>query len=157
VGGGGCAGKWVHHSQTKSLRAKKINELSHLSIDGDVSLDGQVVSMNDTFRYLRSMLQSEEEIDEDVSHKIRAGWVKWRQISGVLCDKNVPNKLKGKFYRTAIRPAMMYDAEYWATKGQHVQKMSIAEMRMLRWICGHTKKDRIRNNDIRDKLGVAPI
>jgi hypothetical protein len=30
-------------------------------------------------------------------------------------------------------------------------------MRMLRWICGHTRKDRIRNNDIRDKLGVAPI
>jgi hypothetical protein len=34
---------------------------------------------------------------------------------------------------------------------------SVAEMRMLRWICGHTRKDRIRNDDIRDKLGVAPI
>jgi hypothetical protein len=30
-------------------------------------------------------------------------------------------------------------------------------MRMLRWICGHTRKDRIRNDDIRDKLRVAPI
>jgi hypothetical protein len=30
-------------------------------------------------------------------------------------------------------------------------------MRMLHWICGHTRKDRIRNDDIRDKLGVAPI
>jgi hypothetical protein len=66
--------------------------------DGDVSLDGRIVPMNDTFRYLRSMLQSEGEIDEDVSHIIRAGWVKWRQTSGVLCDKKVPNKLKGKFY-----------------------------------------------------------
>jgi hypothetical protein len=35
--------------------------------------------------------------------------------------------------------------------------MSVAEIRMLRWICGHTRKDRIRNDDIRDKLGVAPI
>jgi hypothetical protein len=35
--------------------------------------------------------------------------------------------------------------------------MSVAEMRMLRWICGHTRKDRIRNDDIRDKLGVVPI
>jgi hypothetical protein len=42
------------------------------SDDGDVSLDGQVVSMNDTFRYLRSILQSEKEIDENVSHRIRA-------------------------------------------------------------------------------------
>jgi hypothetical protein len=40
--------------------------------DGDVSLDGRVVPINDTFRYLRSILQSEGEIDEDVSHRIRA-------------------------------------------------------------------------------------
>jgi hypothetical protein len=51
----------------------------------------------------------------------------------------------------------MYVTECWATKGQHVQKISVAEMRMLRWICGHTRKDRIRNDDIRDKLRVAPI
>jgi hypothetical protein len=48
-------------------------------------------------------------MDENVSHRIRAGWVKWIQASGVLCDKKVPNKLKDKFYRTAIRLAMMYD------------------------------------------------
>jgi hypothetical protein len=123
------------------------------SDDGDVSLDGRVVHMNDTFRYLGSMLQSEGEINENVSHRIRAGWVKWRQTSCVLCDKKVPNKLKDKFYRTAIRPAMMYDAKCWATKGQHVQKMSVAEMRMLRWICGHIRKYRIRNDNIKDKLG----
>jgi hypothetical protein len=43
------------------------------SDDGDVSLDGRVVHMNDTFRYLRSILQSEGEINENVSHRIRAG------------------------------------------------------------------------------------
>jgi hypothetical protein len=35
--------------------------------------------------------------------------------------------------------------------------MSVAEIQILRWICGHTKRDRIRNDDIRDKFGVAPI
>jgi hypothetical protein len=99
--------------------------------------------MKDTFRYFGSMLQSEGKIDEDVSHRIRAGWIKWRQTFGVLCDKKFPNKLKDKFYRTAIRPVMMYGAECWATKGQHVKEMSVAEIRMLRWICGHTRKDRI--------------
>jgi hypothetical protein len=28
---------------------------------------------------------------------------------------------------------------------------------MLRWICGHTRLDRARNDDIRDWLGVASI
>ncbi|XP_070014509.1 uncharacterized protein [Nicotiana sylvestris] len=35
--------------------------------------------------------------------------------------------------------------------------MKVAEMRMLRWMCGHTKLDKIRNDDIRRKVGVAPM
>ena len=83
----------------------------------EVSLDGQVVPRKDTFRYLGSMLQEDGGIDEDVNHRIKAGWMKWRQASGILCDKRVPQKLKGKFYRTAVRPAMLYGAECWLTKG----------------------------------------
>jgi hypothetical protein len=40
--------------------------------EGDVSLDGQVVSKKDTFRYL----QKDEDIDKDVRHRISAGWLK---------------------------------------------------------------------------------
>jgi mannitol/fructose-specific phosphotransferase system IIA component (Ntr-type) len=42
----------------------------------DVRLDGQVVSKKDTFRYLGSMLQKDGYIDEDVSHRNKAGWLK---------------------------------------------------------------------------------
>ncbi|KAM3260777.1 hypothetical protein ACQJBY_051812 [Aegilops geniculata] len=83
--------------------------------------------------------------------------MKWRQASGILCDNRVPQKLKGKFYRTTIQPAMLYGAECWPTKRQHVQQLGVAEMRILRWSCGHTRKDRVRNDDIRDRAGVAPI
>jgi hypothetical protein len=30
-------------------------------------------------------------------------------------------------------------------------------MRMLRWMCGHTRKDPVRNDDIQDRVRVAPI
>ncbi|PVH39300.1 hypothetical protein PAHAL_5G473800 [Panicum hallii] len=93
--------------------------------DGDVNLEGQVVAKKDIFRYLGSMLQKDGDIDEDVRHRISAGWLKWRQASGVLCDKKVPQRLK--------------------------------EMRMLRWFCGYTRRDRVRNEEIRDRVGVAPI
>jgi hypothetical protein len=109
--------------------------------EGDVRLDGQVVPKKNNFRYLGSMLQKNGDIDEDVSHRIKAGWLKWRQASGVLCNSRVPLKLKGKFYRTAIRPVMLYGAEYWPTRRRHVQQLSLAEMRMLRWICSHTRRD----------------
>jgi hypothetical protein len=41
----------------------------------DISLDGQIVSMNDTFWYLTPMLQSNRGIDEDTSHRLKVGWV----------------------------------------------------------------------------------
>ncbi|KAG2609769.1 hypothetical protein PVAP13_4KG087333 [Panicum virgatum] len=52
---------------------------------------------------------------------------------------------------------MLYGAECWPTKRRHVQQLSVAEMRMLRWFCGHTRRDRVRNEVIRDRVGVAPI
>ncbi|RZB80334.1 putative 2-carboxy-D-arabinitol-1-phosphatase [Glycine soja] len=101
--------------------------------------------------------QDDGEIEGDVNHRIQAGWMKWRKASGVLCDAKVPIKLKGKFYRTAVRPAILYGTECWAVKSQHETKVGVAEMRMLRWMCGKTRQDKIRNGAIRERVGVAPI
>ncbi|KAF3680921.1 putative DNA-directed RNA polymerases IV and V subunit 2-like [Capsicum annuum] len=81
----------------------------------------------------------------------------YQLASGVLCDKKVPPKLKGKFYRVVVRPALLYGAECWPVKNSHIQKMKVAEMRMLRWMCGLTRGDRVRNETIREKVGVTSV
>lgn len=78
-----------------------------------------------------------------------------RSASGVLCDKNVSLRLKGKFYRAVVRPAMLYGADCWPVNNSHIQRMKVAEMRMLRWMCGHTRMDKLRNEDIQEKISVA--
>ena len=55
--------------------------------EGDVSLEGPGVTKKDTFR---SILQRDGDIDADVSHRIKTGWIKWRQALGILYDKRVP-------------------------------------------------------------------
>jgi hypothetical protein len=122
-----------------------------------ITLDGKIVHGSELFRYLGSIIQRNGEIDGDVAHRIKAGWTKWKSASGFLCDPGMPHRLKGKFYRTAIRPALLYGTECWAVKHCHVQKMNVAEMRMLRWMCGHTRNDRLRNEVVRKKVEVAPI
>jgi hypothetical protein len=52
------------------------------------------------------MLYRVRDIDEDVSHRIKAGWMKLCKTSSVLSDKGVLQKLKGKSYMTTIRLAM---------------------------------------------------
>ena len=56
-----------------------------------------------------------------------------------------------------IRPAMIYGVEYWPIKKFHMHKMDVAEMRMLRWMCNKTRKDKISNECFRDHLEVATI
>jgi hypothetical protein len=56
-----------------------------------------------------------------------------------------------------IRLTMLYSAKCWPTKRRHVQHLCVAEMCMLRWICGHTRRDRARNQDIRDRVGEPPV
>lgn len=40
---------------------------------------------------------------------------------------------------------------------KHVKKMSVAEMRIVRWISGNTLKDMIRNECSRGEIGVMLI
>ncbi|KAG5620596.1 hypothetical protein H5410_005814 [Solanum commersonii] len=79
------------------------------------------------------------EIDKDVTHHIGAEWMKWRLASGVLSDKNVPPKLKCKFYGVVVRPAILYGVKCWPIKSSLIQKMKVVMMKMLRWMCGFTR------------------
>ena len=123
----------------------------------EVKVGDHIIHQVTRFKYLGSIVQNDGEIEADVNYHIQAGWLKWRRVSGVLCDKKVPLKLKGTLYWTAVRPSMLYGTECWAVKSQHESKVSVAEMRMLRWMTGKTRHDRIRNVTIRERVGVAPI
>ncbi|KAL5132082.1 GTPase LSG1-2 [Glycine soja] len=137
----------LHHQPTESVFASAINP-KHAN---------QIVRHLNQIAPLEDLRHDDGEIEGDVNHRIQAGWMKWRKASGVLCDAKVPIKLKGKFYRTAVRPAILYGTECWAVKSQHENKVGVAEMRMLRWMCGKTRQDKIRNEAIRERVGVAPI
>ena len=66
-------------------------------------------------------------------------------------------KIRGNVYKTIVRPAMVYGAETWAVKKAHEKKMEVAEMKMLRWTCGVTRLDKIRNEKIRGSTKVGEI
>ena len=68
---------------------------------------------------------------------------------GVLCDRRMKVKIKRQVYKTIVRPAMMYGAETWAVEKAHEKKMEVAEMKMLRWMCGVTRLDTRRLEEAR--------
>ena len=69
----------------------------------------------------------------------------------------MPVAVKGKVYRTMVRPVLIYGSEIWTLKRCEEERLERTEMRMLRWILGLTLRDKKRNVDIRRILGVACI
>ena len=85
------------------------------------------------------------------------GWMKLKEVSGVICDMKMPVELKDKVFKTIIRPAMMYGSECWAVKKKHDSKLNSAEMRMLRWARRKTRLDDIRNEHFGKEAHVKPV
>ena len=71
--------------------------------------------------------------------------------------QKVPIKLKDKMYKTAIKPTMTYGAECWAVRKKDENRLHVAEIRMLRWIWGKTRKDHVRNQIIQEDAKVCQM
>ncbi|XP_070013149.1 uncharacterized protein [Nicotiana sylvestris] len=82
----------LSRTKTEYLECKFSGET--LGGEGEVRLDSHIIPRRGSFKYLESIIQGDREIDVDVAHRIRAGWMKLRLAFSILCDKKVPPKLK---------------------------------------------------------------
>ena len=118
---------------------------------------GEELKQTTSFKYLGSVISEEGGCEQEVRQRIKAGWAKWRQVSGVILDKKVPMKLRTKVYKTVIRPVLLYGSETWAMRRKEEGALERTEMRMLRWILGISLLERIESEDIRKRAGVCKI
>ena len=112
---------------------------------GTVNMQGGEVTKVDDFKYLDSTVQSNGECGREVKKRVQAGWNGWRRMSGVICDRRVPARVKGKVYKVAVRPAMLYGLDTVALTKRQEAEMEVAELKMLRFSLGVTRMDKIRN------------
>ena len=99
--------KWKDRLQHHGLKIKT-SKTEHMATGPEadnhntILLDGTPITRVESFKYLGSVLDEEGDIDADVKARMACGWLKWRECSGVLCDKKMPIRLKGKIYRTVV-------------------------------------------------------
>ncbi|KAK3566956.1 hypothetical protein QTP86_007012 [Hemibagrus guttatus] len=124
---------------------------------GTVRLQGEEVKKVQEFKYLGSTVQSNGECGKEVKKRVQAGWNGWRKVSGVLCERKISVRIKGKVYRTVVRPAMLYGLETVSLRKRQESELEVAELKMLRFSLGVTRLDRIRNEYIRGTAHVGRL
>ena len=83
------------------------------------------------FKYLGSTAQESGDCEREVKKRVQAGWNGLRRVSGVICDRRLPARVKGKVYSSVVRPTMVYGLKTVAITKKQVEEMEVAEMKML--------------------------
>ena len=109
------------------------------------------------FKYLGSTVQESGDCEREVKKRVQVGWNGWRRVSGVICNRRLPARVKGKVYSSMVRPAMMSGLETVAVTKKQVEEIEIVEMKILRFAMGVTRKDKIRNEYIRSTIKVERL
>ena len=129
----------VSRSKTEYLKAGGVD-------DGEkLKLQGEKVKRAKNFKNLVLTVSSDGRCEEEVKRRIQAGWISWKKLSGVLCDRKLLARVKGKMYKSVVRPAMLYGMETVAVTEKQVAKMEVAELKLVKWALGVTRKDKMRN------------
>ena len=111
-----------------------------------------------SFKYLGSTIDRRRGASKDVENRVARAWSKWRELSGVICNKKVPTKLKILIYQTTvIRPTLLYGCETWPMSVKDERHMATTEMRMVRWAMGVSLLKHRRNEEILEEAKVEQI
>ena len=118
----------------------------YLCVNGEN--DKEIVKMKDKkvpkvnkFMYLGSTVQEYGSCEREIKKKVQVGWNGWREVSGVICDKRLPARVKGKVYSSVVRPAIVYGVETVVVKKKQIEQMEVVEMKMVSFAIGVTRKD----------------
>ena len=117
-----------------------------------VKMEDKKVPRIKEFKYLGSTVQESGDCERKIKRRVQAGWNGWKKVSGVICDRRLPVRVKEKVYSSVVRPAMVYGLETVAITKRQVEEIKVAEMKMLRFAMGVTRKDKIKNEYIRVQL-----
>ena len=74
----------------------------------EIKLGDDKLNTVTTFKYMGSIFDSNGGAKSNINNRVKLAWMKWKQLAGVLFDKNVSIKLKDKVYKTVIKPTMTH-------------------------------------------------
>ena len=118
-----------------------------------VQLDGGVINVVDHFTYLGSNISRDGEVTMDVDCRIaKASRAFGCLRRPIFQDKHFSVATKRQVYRAVVLPVLLYGAETWTLKAQHVRRLNSFHNRCIRTILGVTRyqqwKERISSKHL---------
>ena len=86
--------------------------------------------------------------------RIQAGANAWIHVEGVMVDRKISRKLKGKVLHSCVVPASTYGMETLALSELHQRKLQVCDNNWIRRIAGVKRVGRMIMKDLREEVGT---
>ena len=105
-----------------------------------------------TFKYLGSLLTSENSILEEIKCRHKAGNSCYYSVQTLLSSRLLSKNLKIKIYKTIMLPVVLYGCETWSLTLRGESRLRVFENRILRRIfepkkCENWEWRRLQNEE----------
>ena len=147
----------INEPKTKAMKASREQRTEDYIDLGDLLLEEV-----DTFKYLGSIIASDNTMDHEISARISAASKCSWALKDLLLSKLLSRTTKLQLYVTAIRPVATYACEAWALTQEQERRLLVFENGILRRILGPVRDEvtgewrRRHNQELRD-LSRLPL
>ena len=135
-----------------------IRKTEKLTVGGDqqsIELeDGQKIRGCEQYKYLGVRLTSDGKMDQAIKDRNLQGRKAIRMMNGILWDQTISKVNKKRIYNSIIKSILTYGSEVWQLKKRSQDILKATEMDYWRRSAGVSRKDHVRNERIREIMGV---
>lgn len=119
-----------------------------------VKVAGKVVKLQEKVVYLGSGITINGTDDWEITRRIQAGYGAFHKHRSFLINRGIPMAHKRRLFNGCILPAVLYGCECWALTNAQMNRLSVAQRRMERWMVGCTVLDHVSNERLRDSTRI---
>lgn len=120
----------------------------------DLHTEKGVIKNTNHYKYLGVTLTSDGRDELDVQNKIRRGKTIIKQLHPILWNDTISKNTKKRIFNSFVESTTTYGSEVWTLNKSLKDKIAATEMMYWRRCCKVTLMDRIRNDDIRERMNI---
>ena len=142
-------GMKINKSKTKIMAITENNQ------DLDVYLEGVKLEQVDQYKYLGVLLDKTGDQEAEINVRIENTLKLYFAMNkSFINKKEISRKTKINVFKAVYRPVLTYACESWILSKRQKSKIQATEMKYLRRTIGVTRRNRIKNTQIREEVGV---
>ena len=146
-------GLFTRHGLKINVEKTEVLDIGLQREELDIELEGKKLTPQFTLLYNGAVCE-DGKTEREVRRRVQAGAIAWKAVEGVMADRRISKRLKGKVMSTCVTPACLYGTETLALTELQQQRLQVCENNWVRKIARVTMADRRRMVELREETGV---